>query len=85
MGESYMTMAEIEKKYPNEWVLIDNPKTTRYQEVLGGQVVYHGPDKLALYRKVDELPKPFNIAVWFIGPLLDDDEVLPHTEDPCRE
>ena len=76
MGEQYLTWAEIEKRFPNEWVLIDRPKTTRYQEVLGGYVVYHGPDKLELYRKVDELPKPFNIAVWFTGPLWEEDEAL---------
>jgi hypothetical protein len=26
MAEQYMTMAEIEAKYPNEWVLIANPR-----------------------------------------------------------
>ena len=72
MGERYMTMAEIEATYPNEWVLINNPKTTKYQVVLGGYVIYHGPDKLALYAVVDELPTPFNIAVKYIGPPLDE-------------
>ena len=84
MGEQYLTMAEIEKRFPNEWVLIDRPKTTRYQEVLGGYVVYHGPDKLELYRKVDELPKPFNIAVRFIGPQWEEDEALSPVGEESR-
>ncbi|MDB5312779.1 MAG: hypothetical protein JWO38_6981 [Gemmataceae bacterium] len=73
MSESYLTMAEIEARYPNEWVLIDRPRKTRYEEVLGGYVVYHGPDKLALYSKIDELPKPFDIAVRYLGPLVEED------------
>jgi hypothetical protein len=41
MSEPYMTMAEIEAKYPNEWVLIDKPKVDSYADVVGGQVVWH--------------------------------------------
>jgi hypothetical protein len=74
MAEPYLTMAEIEAKYPNEWVLIDNPNTTKYQQVLGGHVIYHGPDKLALYDVMGKLPTPFNIAVRYIGPLCDEGE-----------
>jgi hypothetical protein len=54
-------------------VLIDRPKKGKSPEiVLGGYVIYHGDDKLALYRKVDELPKPFDIAVWYTGPLTEE-------------
>lgn len=74
MGERYLTMAEIERLYPNEWVLINNPKATKYQEVLGGYVVYHGADKLALYERVKDLPRPFDIAVRYTGPPLDEGE-----------
>jgi hypothetical protein len=73
MSEPYQTMAEIEARYPNEWVLIDRPRTSRGQEVLGGYVVYHGPDKLVMYGKMDELPRPFNVAVRYLGPLVEED------------
>ena len=76
MSEQYLTMTEIEAKYPNEWVLINNPKTTKYQQVLGGYVIYNGPDKLALYDVVGTLPTPFNIAVWYNGPLCDEGEEI---------
>lgn len=74
MGEPYLTMAEIEAKYPNEWVLIDRPSMTGYQQILGGFVIHHGPDKAALYERVKQLPTPYDIATWFTGPLRDEGE-----------
>lgn len=73
MGEHYQTMAEIEKLYPNEWVLIDRPRKGRSPEiVLGGYVIYHGPDKAALEDKVGALPTPFDIATFYNGPLTEE-------------
>ncbi len=69
MSEPYLTMAEIEQRYPNEWVLLDKPRTNRVQQVLGGQVVFHSPDKLAVYDRVKALPTPFDISVWYTGPV----------------
>jgi hypothetical protein len=73
MAEPYLTMAEIEKTYPNQWVLIDRPKKGKSPEiVLGGYVIYHGPDKVALEGRVKDLPKPYDIAVWYTGPLTEE-------------
>ena len=76
MARTYQTMAEIEKLYPNEWVLIDDPKTTKYQVVLGGYVVHHGPDQVALLECLKDLPKPHNVAVRYNGPLCDPGEEI---------
>ena len=76
MTRSYQTMAEIEKQYPNEWVIIDQPKTTKYQAVLGGYVVYHGTDRLPLYEFLKAMPIPRSVAVLYLGPALDEDEEL---------
>jgi hypothetical protein len=76
MNDPYLTMAEIEAKYPNQWVLINKPKATKSQEVLGGYVIYHGSDKLALYDVVGKLPTPFDIAVRYTGPLCDESEEI---------
>ena len=78
MGGEYRTRAEIESLYPNEWVLLDRPRTDRAQQVLGGYVLFHSPDKLAVYDRVKELPKPFDISVWYTGPVgpADGDEYL---------
>jgi uncharacterized protein (DUF2252 family) len=45
MATEYLTMAEIEKRYPNEWVLIDRPQKSKSRSVLGGYVVLHTPDR----------------------------------------
>ncbi|HEX4611323.1 MAG TPA: hypothetical protein VH092_24230 [Urbifossiella sp.] len=46
MSEPYQTMTEIEQRYPNEWVLIDQPKFHR-AEAVGGYVLFHSPDRAA--------------------------------------
>ena len=72
MGERYMTMAEIEKAYPNEWVLIDRPTAKRRNpaDVTGGYVVLHTPDRDEIDRRLlanmgeNELR---HFAVFYIG------------------
>jgi hypothetical protein len=55
MGEPYRTMAEIERAYPNEWVLIDAPTTDGNSlEVTGGHVVLHCADRVEFLRRVGE-------------------------------
>jgi hypothetical protein len=85
MNEPYLTMAEIEAKYPNEWVLISNPKLTRYQEVLGGQVVLHCADRAEFLRRVGEWDGGGTklAAVRYAGRFPDeDDEPLPVESEP---
>ncbi len=61
MGE-VMTMKEIEARFPEEWILIDQPETDQYSRVLRGRVVFHSPDRDAVYAKALELPTPRHIA-----------------------
>lgn len=56
MGEPYLTMAEIEAKYRNEWVLLDRPKTDDLDDVLGGCVVWHHPDRDEFDRRLADHP-----------------------------
>ncbi len=67
MNAEYLTMAEIEKKYPNEWVLIDRPKTNRSQRVLGGYVAMHSPDREEFDRRLDEHPEVIDGAILYTG------------------
>lgn len=77
MGEQYLTMAEIEKLYPNEWVLLDRPKTTRYQEVLGGYVKFHSGDRSEFDRRIFDFPEIGMGAILYTGPpVLEEDEVI---------
>jgi hypothetical protein len=72
-----VTMAEIEKADPNEWLLIDRLKKGKTPDVVsGGYVIYHGPDKLAMEAKIDELPRPLDVATLYNGPLIEEGEVL---------
>jgi len=37
---------EIKKSYPDEWILLGDPKMDEFeQEILSGIVLYHSPDK----------------------------------------
>jgi hypothetical protein len=62
-----LTIEEIYAKYPNEWVLIDQPSTDNYHRVLGGTVVAHSPDRDVIDAKTFELPIPRHFAVRFTG------------------
>ncbi|MBY0513868.1 MAG: hypothetical protein K2P78_08145 [Gemmataceae bacterium] len=84
MGEPYLTMAEIEAKYPNEWVLIDRP-TTRGTSLAptGGHVVIHCADRDEFLRRVAEWngPDGTHVASWYTGAVTDD-ELLPAEAEP---
>ena len=62
----YQTIAEIERAYPDQWVLIDQPRQNRYEEMLGGTVVFNSSKREDVYDKVGELELPL-CAVWFTG------------------
>ncbi len=67
MPGEYLTMAEIETRHPNEWVLIDRPKTTAYHEVLGGYLVYHSRDRDEFDRGMADHPEVTDGAVIYTG------------------
>ena len=59
MFDEYLTIAELEAKYPNQWVLLDRPKVDpKTLEVFGGYVVFACPTraefdaKLAVEKRV---------------------------------
>ncbi len=68
MGEPYLTMAEIEAKYPNEWVLLDRPRVDALNDVLGGHVVWHHADRDEFDRRLMEHPLA-DSAITFAGQL----------------
>ena len=72
MANSYLTMAEIEAKYPNEWVLVDKLKKGRDDMAVGGTVVAHGTEREAVYRAAGALPVPRDVALYHTGPIPED-------------
>lgn len=53
----YLTWAEIEAKYPGQWVLVDFADQPRTSEVPGGWVIAHGPDRAAVSAALDHAPE----------------------------
>jgi hypothetical protein len=77
MSGEYLSMAEIEAKYPNEWVLIDRPKVDRYERTTAGWLLFHSADKEEVFRRAMEIPSPRSVAFLFIGgPRLAEDEAF---------
>jgi hypothetical protein len=54
----YMTTAEIEAKYPNEWIFIANPTFARGYDVRGGHVVFHCAERAEFLRRIGEWNDP---------------------------
>ena len=71
MAESYLTMAEIEAKYPNELVLLGNPTTRRGSLApTGGCVILHATNRAEFDRQFEEWPGDPSIkhlASWYTG------------------
>ncbi len=44
MDNTYIAFDELKKMYPDEWVLLGDPKMEN-TSVLGGTVLYHSKDK----------------------------------------
>jgi hypothetical protein len=68
-----LTAAEIEVRYPNEWILVEDPTTNDALEVLSGKVLCHSPNRDEMYRKAVEL-RPKNCAFLYTGTIPEDME-----------
>jgi hypothetical protein len=68
-----MTIAEINERFPSEWVLLNDPQTNENLEVLGGTVICHSRNEEEVHRKAMELPAPKRIAVFYTGPTPEDE------------
>ncbi|MGD9634109.1 MAG: hypothetical protein AB7G28_06910 [Pirellulales bacterium] len=54
MTHEVLTIAEIEAKYPSEWILVADPKTNDALEVESGTVLFHSADRDEVYRMAAE-------------------------------
>lgn len=88
MNEPYLTMAEIEARYANQWVLIASPtRRRRSLAPTGGHVVVHAADRTEFYRLwrewKDETTRSSAVrcrsfAVEYVGKFPEEeDEILP--------
>ncbi len=88
MSRPYLTIAQIETKYPDEWVLIANPTLARYNQVRGGYVVLHSASRDEFDRLFEEWPGESaikHLASWYTGASGGAWEVLPPDAKPAPE
>jgi len=70
MAPPYLTMAEIEAKFPNEWVLLDRPKVNEQTlEVYGGYVVLHCPTRAEFDARLDHVTTVKTGSIQYTGQL----------------
>ena len=64
--DTVMSWPEIEETFNGEWVLIEDPEVTRYQEIIRGKVLFHSKDRAELHAKAMEL-NPLHPAIMYVG------------------
>ena len=73
MSAEYLTIAQIEAAYPNEWVLVSELTKGADGFALGGSVAGHDAQREAIHRLAMDLPPRAEFAVFYAG--LPDSEV----------
>jgi hypothetical protein len=63
--DELLTISEIESRFPDEWVLVQDPQTNEKLKVLGGRVVCHSPNREDIDRALLERKPPRRFAVFF--------------------
>ncbi|HWE40542.1 MAG TPA: hypothetical protein VG406_28600 [Isosphaeraceae bacterium] len=63
-----LTLDEIKARYAPDWVLIGDPQTDDLHRLQAGRVLFHSPDREAVYRKAIEL-RPGRFAFRYLGEL----------------
>ena len=64
--DEVLTIAQIEKRFDSEWVLVGEPQTDDSLEVRSGKVLWHSKDRDEVYRKAVEL-RPKRFAMLYTG------------------
>jgi hypothetical protein len=64
--DDVLTADEIAARFAPDWVLIGEPQTDESLGLVAGRVLFHSPDRDAVYRKAREL-RPGRFAVHYLG------------------
>ncbi len=68
MINKILTLAEIEKQFDNEWILVEDPEYDQNNEVIQGKVLCHSKNRDDIYAKAIEL-RPKSSASVYTGPV----------------
>ncbi len=60
-----ITLDQIKKRYPNEWVLLAEPETDKMLNIKSGIVIAHSPQRSEIYLKQRGLEG--NYAIEYTG------------------
>lgn len=70
-----MTLEEIKRQYPDQWVLIEFAELDDELKVIQGEVVAHSPAKEEIYKKLVRLENE-RIAIEYTGDMPDEPAYL---------
>jgi hypothetical protein len=70
-----LTVAEINTRFADEWVLVESPQTDEYSRVKAGKILFHSKDRDEVYRKAVEL-KPSYFAMLYTGEMPKDTAIV---------
>jgi len=70
-----LTVAQIEKQFESEWVLVEDPETNDALEAQSGKVRWHSKERDEVYRKAVEL-RPKRFAMLYTGKMPEDTAVV---------
>ena len=71
MTSETMTLSEIEARFDNEWVLVEDPEYDQNNEVVRGKVLFHSKNRDEMYAKAMQL-RPKRSASLYTGPVPDE-------------
>ena len=63
-----MSLGEIHIRFKSEWVLLEDPDTTKFLEVKSGKVLCHSKDRDEVYRRARQL-RPKHSEILYTGKL----------------
>jgi hypothetical protein len=70
-----LTVAQIERRFKSEWVLLEDPTTNEALEIQSGRVVCHSKDRDEVYRAATSR-RPKRFAVLYTGKLPEDSAIV---------
>ena len=70
-----LTIAQIEKRFTAEWVLVEDPQVNDALEVQSGKVRWHSKDREEVYRQAVTL-RPKRFAVLYAGRMPEDTAIV---------
>jgi hypothetical protein len=74
METTLLTIEQMQTIYPNQWLLVANPKTDENLETLEGEVIAHSADCEPIYAAIarERKTRTGTLSIEYTGPIPDD-------------